>query len=349
MIYFYVSLGILALGVLIFVHELGHFLAGKASGVKVNEFMLGLPSPKLAKFQRGETTYGVTVLPFGGYVKFAGMDPSEELSPEDEPRSFDAQPLLKKLMILGAGPTCNIVVAAFLFAGVFMYGLPAPTTTIGTVLKGYPARKIGLQRGDTILSLNGKSVSSWDGMVAVLHASPGQQVRIEVRRDARRMIFSPKLARRKGKGFLGISPRLVDKGFGFFQSIWLGIKTTGLMMLAVVGFLLEIPRQLGLLSQARGPVGIVQESVRAARNGFRDFAWLMAAFSVSLGIFNLIPIPPLDGGKLALACVEGVTRRKLAKNTVIAISAVGAVLLVTLMFYLVVSDIGRLLPGGAGG
>jgi regulator of sigma E protease len=348
-LYLYIFLGIAALGVLVFVHELGHFLAGKAFNVKVNEFMLGLPSLKLAKVQRGETTYGVTMLPFGGYVKFAGMDPTEELSPEDEKRSFDAQSFGKRLLILAAGPTCNMLLAAVLFAGVFMYGLPAPTTTIQTVLKGYPAQKIGLQRGDEVLSIEGKKVRSWQEMIGVLHASAGKRITITVRRDGEVLTFRPTLVRRKGKGFLGIGPSFVDKGFGFFQSIWLGIKAAGLMVVSIAGFLLELPRQAELLQQARGPVGIVQERVKAARNGFRDFVWLMGVFSVSLGVFNLIPIPPLDGGKVALAGVEGLLRRRIPKNSVIAISAVGASLLVVLMIYIVVADIGRLLPGGAGG
>lgn len=346
---FYILIGIFSLGLLVLIHEVGHFLAGKAFDVRVEEFMLGLPSPKILKFKWGETYYGVTVLPLGGYVKFAGMDPTEELEPQDEARGFDAQAGWKRFLILAAGPAANLILATIIFAGVFMYGLPAPTTTIGVILKGYPAAKIGLQAGDTIVRIDGKRVASWDGLIKIIHASPKRQVELTVKRGGATSTFDPTLTVREGKGFLGIGPKLVDKGFGFFQSIWLGIKTTGLIVVAVVGFLIELPRQLGLLKQARGPVGLVQESAMAARNGFRDFIWLLGAFSVSLGVFNLIPMPPLDGGKVLLATVEGLTRKKMNKNLILAISAVGASLLVLLMVYVVVADIGRLLPSSAGG
>lgn len=346
---FYIILGIVGLGLLVFVHELGHFVAGKAFGVKVEEFMLGLPSPKLFKFRRGETFYGVTMLPLGGYVKFAGMDPTEELPPEEAARGFDAQPVWRKLLVLGAGPTTNVVFAAIIFMGVFMYGLPGPTTTINQILKGFPAQKIGLAAGDRIVELNGKKIASWEQLIGVIHAQPNRTVTLVVDRKGRRLTFTPTLVRRDKVGFLGIGPRMAEHSFGFFESIWLGIKTTFLIIVAVIGFLIELPQKFGLIKQTRGPVGVVQMSAQAAKTSFRDFIWLIAAFSVSLGIFNLIPLPPLDGGKVAMAAVEGVTRRKLSKNVVLAVSAVGASLLIALMIYVVVADIGRLLPGGAGG
>ncbi|RJQ54300.1 MAG: RIP metalloprotease [Actinobacteria bacterium] len=346
---FYILLGIFALGLLVFIHELGHFLAGKAFGVKVREFMVGLPSPKLVRIRRGETDYGITILPFGGYVKFSGMDPTEELTPEEEKRSFDGQPVWKRLLILAAGPGMNLLLASVIFAGVFMYGVPMPTTTIDQVLKGYPAQKAGIVRGDRIVAIDSEPVDSWDEMVGIIRASAGERVSIDVQRDGRRESIPVLVARRNGAGFLGVGPRVEDRPMAFVPSVWLGIKTTGLVVVAVVMFLIELPSRLGLLSQARGPVGLVQESARAASEGFRDFAWLVAAFSVSLGVFNLIPLPPLDGGKVALAAVEGLFRRRLSRSVVLAISAFGASLLILLMVYIVVADIGRLLPSATGG
>lgn len=346
---FFIVLGILAVGVLILVHEAGHFAAGKLLGVKVTEFMIGLPSPKLVAVKRGETTYGITALPLGGYVKFAGMDPTEEPSPEDEERSFDAQPVWRKLLILGAGPTCNVIFAALIFAGIFMYGIPMPSTTVGLVLKSYPAREVGLASGDRIVAVDGRKITSWEQLVDVLHASGGKKVDLEVVRSGRRMTFTPKLVKRRGLGFLGIGPKMVDRGLGFFNSIWYGIRTTFLIAVAVGQFLIELPSKLGLLKQARGPVGLVEEGAKAARQGLREYLWLLAAFSISLGVFNLIPLPPLDGGRFALVGVEGIMRRKIPKNAVLGISAVGASVLIALMIYIVVADIGRLLPRVLGG
>ncbi len=346
---FYILLGVFALGLLVFIHELGHFLAGKAFGVKVTEFMVGLPSPKLVKFQRGETMYGITVLPFGGYVKFAGMDPTEELTPEEEKRSFDGQPVWRRLLILGAGPVMNLVLASVVFAGVFMYGVPMPTTTIGQIVKGYPAEKAGLAKGDRIVSIDGKPIRTWDDLIAQVKPAAGKERTIVVKRDGATKTFRVLIARRSGRGFLGIGPTLADRSMGFFPSIWLGFRTTFEVVVLVVAFLIELPSRLGLLRQTRGPIGVVQESARAARANIRDFFWLTGAFSVSLGVFNLIPLPPLDGGKVALAAIEGVIRRKLDRRVVLAVSALGASLLIALMVYVVIADIGRLLPSAAGG
>lgn len=345
----YILLAIAGLSLLIFVHELGHFVAGKLFGVKVNEFMLGLPGPKLAKVKRGESTYGVTVLLFGGYVKFAGMDPTEELSPEDEARGFDAQPLWKRLLILAAGPAFNLLLAVLIFTGIFMYGVPAPTTTIATVLKDYPAAKARLVPGDRIEAINGRAIRSWDELIETVRAAPNKQVTLRVSRDGRVRTVRPTLTTRNDVGFLGIGPKIADQSFGFLQSVWLAVRATAIITAGVVVFLVELPQRLSLLQQARGPLGVVQESVKAAQSGLRDFMWLVAAFSISLGVFNLLPIPPLDGGKVLLGLVEGAMRKKLNKNVVLAVSAVGASLLVMLMIYIVVADIGRLLPGGAGG
>jgi regulator of sigma E protease len=341
----WVLIGVAALAVLIFVHEAGHFVVGKLFGLKIHEFMFGLPGPKLLSFKRGDTEYGVTVIPFGGYVKVAGSDPFEELPAEDVPRSFPAQPFWKKTLIIAAGPVTNLAFALLLFSSTFaLSGVPTPTTTVFGVLAGTPAQEAGLVRGDTIVRAGGVSVDTWDDLVREIRAKGGKELELVVARGIGWVTLTPTLETTRGHGFLGIEPvsenRPASAGQiarGAWQTQW------GLARLIVEGF---YPQTfVKNIPEFRGPVGIAEEGAKAARRGAPDFLFFTAVISVALGVFNLLPLPPLDGGRVAISAVEAIRRKKLAQKTELAFTAVGASLLVTLMVYLVYSDVARLIVG----
>ena len=169
-------------GILIFVHELGHFLFAKLTKVKVLKFSLGF-GPKLVGKQFGETEYLLSAIPLGGYVKMTGEDAGDEISEEDKERAFSVQPVWKRLVIVLSGPLFNILFAAFIFVVLFLTGVPALRPDVGEVAQGSPAARAGLMTGDKILAVDGTDVESWDDVEAVLHKSPGKALVLKLKRD----------------------------------------------------------------------------------------------------------------------------------------------------------------------
>jgi regulator of sigma E protease len=347
-------LAIAALAVLIFVHEGGHFVAAKLSNLKVYEFMFGLPGPKLYVKRVGETDYGVTAIPFGGYVKFAGSDPFEELPPEDEKRAFSALPFWKKVLIIAAGPVTNVIFALILFYGVFQVaGIGVPTTTIAFVVPGTPAQAVGLKAKDRIVEAAGKQVRSWTSLVTEIRPRGGQRLALTVVRGNQRLQFSPTLestrtligGRMVQRGFLGVEPgsKLVTPNpLEAARAGWMaasGIAMATFDALAPRQFIKNLPR-------FSGPIGITRIAVDAAKRGPADYVFFVAVISLSLGIFNLLPLPPLDGGRVLISLIEGIIRRPVPQQVIIGLTAVGASALGVLMVYLVYSDIGKLILGG---
>lgn len=340
--------GVVALAALIFVHEAGHFLTAKLFRLKVYEFMLGLPGPKIASRRIGETRYGVTAIPFGGYVKFAGSDPFEELAPEDVPRSFPAQPLWKKALIIGAGPATNLVFALLAFVAVYqMAGIPTATTKVAMVLDGSPASQAGLRVGDRIVRAGDARTDDWNVLVDEIRARPGEPLVLEVQRGPRTLRLTSTLVATPAAegglvGFLGIEPSIEQLHLGLAASTRAGWRTqVGIVRLIVATFAPE--EFVRNLPQFRGPIGIAEEAVKAARRGPADYVWFVAIISLSLGVFNLLPVPPLDGGRVVISVVERARNKPLDHRTLIGLTAAGASVLVTLMVYLVYSDLARLL------
>lgn len=343
-----VGWGVVALAILIFVHEGGHFLVAKAFRLKVYEFMFGLPGPKLVKRRVGETLYGVTAIPFGGHVKFAGSDPFEELAPEDVPRSFPAQPLWKKALIIGAGPVANLGFALLAFWLFYlMTGIPTATTTVARVLPGSPAEAVGLTSGDRIVRAAERPTDDWGILVGVIRRQPGRPLRLLVERKGRTVMVTPTLAATETPegqrvGFLGIEPTVRQLDLGW----WVAARAAWQTELGVLRLVVSVfaPREfVRSLPDFRGPIGITEMAVQAAERGAGDYTWFVAIISLSLGVFNLLPIPPLDGGRVVIAAVEAARRKPLDERTLVGLTAVGASLLVTLMVYLVYSDLARLL------
>ncbi len=351
-----VFLAIVGLGIIIFVHEFGHFIAGKLMGLSVKEFKFGLPGPELFGVTIGETRYGITAIPFGGYVKFAGLESELSLGDEEsgdvpDEKNFDKQSISGKAIIIAAGPLMNFAFAAVLFAAILsIQGTPVDAKpVVEAVSPKSPASRVGLKPDDRFVRIENKSIRTWRDVLSVVKSRPGKVITIVVDRSGRQLTFKPRLAKNEqGKGFLGITPVLIYKRENPLIAIYKGILTTASMAAFLVKALamLVIKQAHMLVSESRGPVGIVSETAAIAKQSIWNFISALAFLSVNIGVVNLIPFPPLDGGRIALYGVEGISRRKLNRKVVLAISSAGMLVLLSFIVYVTIADVLRLLSRG---
>ncbi|MFZ5642401.1 MAG: RIP metalloprotease RseP [Bacillota bacterium] len=330
---------VIVFGVLIFFHELGHFMVAKMVGIKVHEFSLGF-GPKLISIQRGETTYNLRALPLGGFVRMAGMDPTEEKT-EDEERGFNKKTVLQRASVIFAGPLMNFVLAAVLVSVIFMvYGMPdVPTTKVQDTLEGKPAATAGIRSGDVISGINGVKIENWEQLSKTVGANSGKQIEVSVIRDGQRLNFKvTPYPDDKGQGKIGIHPTL--KKADPFTALALGARHTAIMSFQILdyigkGIAREIPLELG------GPVRIVatiNEAV-SSTSWFINLLSLSAFLSVSLGLFNLFPIPALDGSRILFLLIEKLRGKPVEPQRENFIHMVGFGLLLFLIVVITYNDI----------
>jgi len=359
---------VLAIGI----HEAGHFATAKWFKIKVDRFFIGF-GPKLWSVKRGETEYGVSALPFGGYVRIAGMNPLEPVPIEDRPRAFRAKPPWQRAIVLAAGSITHFVVALFIIATILAtVGEPDfdhPTLKLGTVgssdaTEVAPAEKAGLKPGDRIVSVAGKTVTEWTQVQEAIRERPSERVEIVVERAGRTLVFTPTLGKheRDGKevGFLGVSPefsvidRSVPSAIGAAATdVGVGMKDSLIAFKNIFS-----PSTLGRLfkvaigQQERRPtdpatiVGIGKTSGDLARKGdFVGLFLLIAGFNVFVGVANLLPLPPLDGGHLAVLGFEKISRREVDMRRLMPITAMVLTVFALLFILLLYTDIVNPLPG----
>jgi regulator of sigma E protease len=344
---------IVLLGVLIFAHEFGHFLVAKYSGVGVLKFSLGF-GPRLIGKKVGETEYLISMIPLGGYVKLLGESHDEELSAEDEKRSFLKQPVSKRIAIVAAGPIFNFLLAILIFTIVYMTGVPALTTYIGGVQEGSPAFEAGIKEGDVIVAINGQEISRWEKLAEDISKSGGNEIHISLKRNEQLLevslkprllktqnIFGEEIASYK----MGVSPSsqyAVTERMNPFMAFWTGIQQTWfiskLTVLSVVKIFEGVisPKTLG------GPILIAQIAGTQAREGIIPFVFFMALLSINLAILNLFPIPILDGGHLLFFFIEIITGKEINIKWRETAQQIGFVILVILMVFVFIMDIERL-------
>ena len=346
---------IVLLGVLIFVHELGHFLVAKRSGVGVLKFSLGF-GPKLIGRKVGETEYLLSLVPLGGYVKLLGESPGEELPEEDAGRSFLAQPVLKRIGIVAAGPVFNLLLAVLIFSVVNMIGLPVLTSAIGGLQPDSAAEGAGLKPGDRIVALNGKAVTKWDEISETIGRSGGKPIHVRFIRGSLsgevavipRLVKTTNLFGEKVDGYkIGISPSpdtVIERHYPW-SALGMGLKQTWMVGRLTVVSIVKMfqgiisPKNLG------GPILIAQIAGAQVREGIIPFILFMALLSVNLAILNLLPIPVLDGGHLLFYFVELATGREISIRWREMAQQVGFVLLILLMIFVFMLDIDRLKIG----
>lgn len=328
---------ILVFGVLIFFHEMGHFAVAKAVGIKVHEFSLGF-GPKLTGVTRDGTNYNLRLLPLGGFVRMAGMDPTEK---DIEPgKSFEDKTVAQRMGVIAAGSIMNFVLAILLLAFIFMFqGLPVPGTTIAETIKGDPADLAGLQTGDVIQSIAGEPMQSWDQITAAINSHPGQEIEMTVLRNGQTHSFmvTPK-AREDGQGMIGIMPDQILQKQGPVAALAQGAEFTFKVSVLILNFVGKM-----IVGQAQadlgGPVRVVWEIGKAAQTGVFYVLQLAAFLSINLGLFNLFPIPALDGSRLMFLGLEALRGRKVDPVKENFIHFMGFGFLMLLIVFITYNDI----------
>lgn len=349
---------ILVLGLLIFVHELGHFLAAKRVGVGVVRFSLGF-GPVVFARRYGETEYCLSAIPLGGYVKMIGQeddgsDPDPAVA--TQPNSFAVKPMWARALIVAAGPLGNFALAWLLFTTLFATGIQVPTSQVGDVQEGMPAAVAGLQGGDRIVAVNGVPVRRWDEVSEAIRSSDGAEVTLRVARDGaeRDLIVTPQLSETKNifgeprKDYLiGIkqSRDFVIERSNPLRAIWQGAAETvewvGLTVLTIVKL---FEGQVDS-SNLGGPIRIMQMAGETAHLGLIALFSFMAVLSINLGVLNLLPIPILDGGHLAFMLIEKVLGKPLELRQREIATQIGMFLLICLMGFALYNDIHSLVTG----
>ena len=340
-----VAVTVLAFALLIVVHEAGHFLAARLCRMRVERFSLGF-GPVVWKQTRGETEWAVSAVPFGGYVRIAGMAPGEEIEADDR-AAYCNQPAWRRFLAIVAGPAMNYVAALVLglvLALTVGFAEAVPGPVVGDALAGSPAQAAGLQADDRILAIDGQPIASWKELLQAVQARPGKPMRLAVERQGAQLELTATPRDDGGVGRLGISQgsRLV-KADGLLAAAAQSFQATNQRAAAVLAGLGQMVtgRQK---AELRGPVGIAQEMVKSARQGSARFLNMVWFISIVLALFNLLPLPALDGGRLVFLAYEIVTRRRVNQTVENAVHLAGYVLLLGLILAVTVfGDLARLL------
>jgi regulator of sigma E protease len=345
---------VVVLGIMIFFHELGHFLVAKYFGVKVLKFALGF-GPKIVGKQVGETEYSIRYFPLGGFVKMLGEDEeTKELSPEDQARSFSNKHPLKRMAIAGAGPVFNLVLAFFLYWGLFFFsGTYISSTEIGQVTPESPASRAGLLKGDIIRSVEGKAIGDWFEIKEIVSDKAGVPLQVTVEREHELVTVTvvPEASKQKIFGqeikvaLIGVvsSGKFTKKDFGLLGAMKEAAIETWNWIVRLCKFIVKLFTGDLSIKMLGGPITIGQMTGQAAQVSLLALIQLMAIISINLGILNLFPIPILDGGLIIFLFVEillgkpiSIKKRELAQK-------VGLSLLIILMAIVFYNDIARLL------
>lgn len=326
----------LAIGIAIMLHEAGHFLTARAFGMKASEFFVGF-GPRLWSFRRGETEYGIKAIPAGGYVRIVGMNSHDAVDEADRPRAFHNQPAWQRLIVLVAGSATHFVIAAVLLFVTLAFfpvprlegGEPVVSNVIGQVLEGDPAAVAGLQAGDEIVAVGGTPTRDFDDVVEVVASSPGETLAVTVLRNGAEVTREVSVASEtpdgRGVGYLGVGP----EGYAYDESTVLealggvvvgeySLPTLTWRSLAGIAQIFTLDNLSAWLSQAdtdaqrtaEGPISLIgaaQVGNELVRLGaVSSVLLLLAQLNIVLGALNMLPLPPLDGGHVAILGVERV-------------------------------------------
>lgn len=343
---------IVVLGVLVFVHELGHFLVAKRMGIKVERFSLGFP-PKMIGKKVGDTEYCISWIPLGGYVKMAGENPEEEKE-RWESYEFMGRPPWQRGLIIFAGPLMNFLLAIFVFWGVVFFSgkeiVYYDKTTIGLVGKDSPAEKAGLKSGDQILSVNGVEVKNFMDMAEIIYKEVEKPVVLKWKRgneilEAQVITFKEKVEDEEGKpkevGKIGVSPTYTIIRLNIFQSFLEGIGTTIFITVESVKFVVGLFTGAASLKNVGGPIFIARTAGETAKLGLASFFSFIALLSVNLSIINILPIPVLDGGHILFLGLEKIRGKPLSLKQRAIIQQIGLAFLLALIVYVSYNDVLR--------
>lgn len=371
---------IVVLGILIFVHEFGHFIIAKLFNVKVEKFSLGF-GPKLFGRQIGETEYLLSAFPLGGYVKMFGeggviegaessqnqtlqrsgneddgagelVEEPVELTPEEKERSFAHKSPLVRIAIVVAGPLFNLIFAWFIFILLNMIGVPYVTTKIGDVIADKPAAKAGVLKNDVVISINGKPVHQWDEISGLIGKAKGNPINLVLRRETRELTITVVPEPRVSKNLFGESIKghaigiasageVITESSNPFKAIIKGSSQTWKVIDLTFMSLVKMVQRVVPLDSVGGPIMIAKMAGETAQAGGSTFLAFMALLSINLGVLNLLPVPVLDGGHLFFFFCELVIGRPVSQKVREYAQQVGLFLLLSLMVLAFYNDIIR--------
>lgn len=440
---------VVLLGILIFVHELGHFIFAKLMNVKVLKFSLGF-GPKVLGKKHGDTEYMISAVPLGGYVKMLGEDQGDEVGDEERQRAYNFQPVWKRFLIVVSGPVFNIVFAAFIFILLFVSGVPVTypdigrvdenssaskaglmmgdrvlavdgkeikswndieaavdaipgkgllfrinrrgeiielrvfpekkaeanifgedkevwdigirplfKPEIGEVVKGSPADKAGLKKGDAAVEIEGVTIQTWYDMTDIIHKNPDRPLRFKVKRGGELMDLtitpgrsSFKISGNGGKkeiGLIGVKPAGNDfiRRYGPAGAVSLGLRMTWNWVSLTFVSIVKLIQQVIPAATIGGPIQIFQMAGEQAAHGAMSFFMFMAVISINLGVLNLLPIPILDGGHILFLGIEAVRRKPVTERVMMISQRVGLMIILAVMVLAFYNDIMRLITGKA--
>ena len=326
-------------GVIVMIHELGHFLTAKACGMRVDEFAIGI-GPNVIQKQKGETLYSIRLLPLGGFNKIAGMDPSEDVGE----RGFNNKPVWQRFIVIAAGATFNFLLAIVIYFCIFAFHgttVPSHEPVIADTVAGNPAAEAGIQQGDRILTINGQSIQEWKDITQSLQGHSNHVVSVTLDRKGE-IISTTVIPRESGdRAVIGINPVMDVKQYGIGESAVYAVTHTGSTIMEMLQGLWNIVTGHSK-GDVAGPIGVAQMAGQVAQHGFISLLLFTALLSLNLGVINLLPIPVLDGGHLVLLILEGITGRKLPEKALQYIQMTGVGLLLLVFVYSTFQDILRL-------
>ena len=344
---------VVVLGILIFFHEFGHFLFARLFGVGVEKFSLGF-GPRLIGKKIGITDYRLSLIPLGGYVKMVGEEPDSELDPSEIPISFTHKHVIKRMLIVAAGPIFNILLAMIIFAVTFMtVGVFVRQASVGDVTKDSPAARAGLVKGDRIATINNIDIRNWDEMAEQINKSQGKALSISVLRnnEALEMEIVPELrtttnilGEKIERYIIGITwSGLTDaRQLSFAGAIGQSLVQTYRVVELMVVIISKVVTGDISTDTIGGPIMIAQMAGDQAKEGVGNLIWFIAIISLNLAIINLLPIPVLDGGHLLFFAIEAVKGSPVSTKVREVAQQVGLLILILLMILVLYNDVTRL-------
>lgn len=352
---------IIVLGVLIFVHELGHFITAKMAGIAVPRFSIGL-GPKVWGFKVGETEYVVSALPLGGYVKMAGMGEEEAMETleggKDEldvppERRFENKSVAVRTVVISAGVVMNFLFAVFAFAGLAYFSPVSFEPRIGEVEPGSPAAEAGVEPGDLVLSVDGVETTLWGEFAGYVSERAGEEVTLVVERDGRRLEIDTRIAldttvvEQTGDtifhGRIGVVRDTLNerRALSPLAAMVEGTRVSVRFTVLIVDYLGQLVTGQASARDLGGPILIGQMSGEAGRAGLSVLVRFMGLLSINLAILNLLPIPILDGGHLLFLAIEAIRGRALSVKVRVRWSQVGLILILAIMVWAITNDLLR--------
>jgi regulator of sigma E protease len=338
------------LGILIIVHECGHFFIAKRLGVRIEQFSLGF-GPQILKRKNNDTEYCINAIPLGGYVKLAGDNLEEYKGNPDE---YLSKPPKERAAIIFCGSLLNYILGFLCFWFIFFAGYPNLTTKVGGLVDGFGAKEAGIQVGDKILAVEGEKVDYWEDLQKIIREKKSAHiVSLLVQRENKELALEVKikekqlsdlLGEKRNVGLIGITPadEIIKVRHGIFTSFILSIKkTANLTLMTYKAIWRMVTGKLSLRESVTGPLGMFYITSQAATQGIIVVIHLVAVLSISLSIFNLLPLPVLDGGHLVLLAIEKIRGKGISLKTERIINRIGLTLIISLAVIVTYNDLLR--------